>query len=172
MSLEKLRSAAFVITGVLLFCVAPHAFAGQSAAGAAAGAAAAVAGSPDADLRDAVRKANTEWAEAMKTGDAAVIAAPYTDGAVFVLTDGKCLQGRADIEQLYRDGFQKGGLASATKIETKSLVRDGDLAYESGYAEVGVVRQGKPVTRGSRYLTVWQAQADGAWKILRNVVLP
>ena len=73
---------------------------------------------------------------------------------------------------MYRDGFQKGGPARTTTIESKRLVRDGDLAYESGYAEVGVFRQGKPVTRGSRYLTVWQAQSNGAWKILRNIVLP
>ena len=131
-----------------------------------------VAARPDSDLEKAVAKANAEWAEAMKTGDAAVIAAPYTDDSVFVLADGKTLQGRAAVEQMYRDGFQKGGPASTTKIESKRLVRDGDMAYESGYAEVGVVRQGKPITRGSRYLTVWQAQPDGAWKILRNIVLP
>ena len=72
----------------------------------------------------------------------------------------------------FRDGFEKGGAASSTKIESKHLVRDGDIAYESGFAEVAVVRNGKSITRGSRYLTVWQAQPDGQWKILRNVVLP
>lgn len=131
----------------------------------------ATAAGPDA-LHDTVQKANAEWAEAMKTGDAVVIAAPYADDAVFVLPDGKTLQGRAAIEVLYRDGFAKGGLASATKIDSKSLVRDDDLAYESGNADITVMRQGKPVTRGGRYLTVWQAQADGTWKIMRNLVLP
>jgi len=135
-------------------------------------AASAVAASPDSSLEKAVARANAEWAAAMKTGDAAVIAAPYTNDSVFVLADGKSLQGRAAVERMYRDGFQKGGPASTTKIDSKSLVRDGDMAYESGYAEVGVVRQGKPITRGSRYLTVWQAQSDGAWKIVRNIVLP
>ena len=151
----RLRSA-LIATGALLLLVGAN----------------AIAANPDGALEKAVAKANAEWAEAMKTGDAAVIAAPYTDDAVFVLTDGKSLQGRAAVEQMYRDGFQKGGPASTTKIESRSLVRDGDLAYESGYAEVGVFRQGKPVTRGSRYLTVWQAQSNGAWKILRNIVLP
>jgi len=151
----RLRSI-LMATGALLLCVAAN----------------AVAARPDSNLEKAVAKANAEWAAAMKTGDAAVIAAPYTDDSVFVLADGKSVQGRAAVEQMYRDGFQKGGPASTTKIESRSLVRDGDMAYESGYAEVGVVRQGKPVTRGSRYLTVWQAQPDGAWKILRNIVLP
>jgi len=151
----RLRSA-LLATCALLFLVA----------------AIAVAATPDSSLEKAVARANAEWAAAMKTGDAAVIAAPYTDDSVFVLADGKSLQGRAAVEQMYRDGFQKGGPSSTTKIDSKSLVRDGDMAYESGYAEVGVFRQGKPVTRGSRYLTVWQAQSNGAWKILRNIVLP
>lgn len=128
--------------------------------------------SVDAKLERAVRKANSEWAAAMKTGDAGVIAAPYTDSAVFVLTDGTCVKGRAEIEKMYRAGFERAGLASSTKIDSKRLVMDGDLAYESGYAEVGVMREGKLVVRGSRYLTVWQRQMDGEWKIIRNVVLP
>ena len=108
----------------------------------------------------------------MKTGDAAVIAAPYADQAVFIGVDGACVQGRNEIEKLYRTRFERAGFASSTKIVAKELVRDGDLAYESGYAEVGLVREGKETVRGGRYLTVWQRQADGGWKILRNIVLP
>ena len=154
MNARKWGSAVLMAAG--LFFVASH----------------AVAAGPGDALDDAVRKANAEWADAMKTGDARVIAAPYTETAVFVLADGKCLQGREAIEALYRDGFQRGGLASSTHIVSKSLVRDGDLAYESGYAEVGVTRQGKAVSNRGRYLTVWQAQPDGQWKIVRNIVLP
>jgi uncharacterized protein (TIGR02246 family) len=154
MHIRWLQPKAFV--AAVLFCVA---------------AGAALASGPDA-LGTTVQKANAEWAEAMKTGDAAVIAAPYADDAVFVLSDGQTLRGRAAIEALYRDGFAKGGLASDTKIDSKSLVRDGNFAYESGSADVTVMREGKPVTRGGRYLTVWQMQSDGAWKILRNIVLP
>lgn len=133
---------------------------------------AAVAADAEDTLQHAVEKANAEWAQAMKTGDAKVIAAPYTDQAVFVLPDGTSLQGRDKIEALYRGGFEHGGLASTTRIESKSLVRDGDLAYESGDADVGMLKQGKLVTKGGRYLTVWQRQADGDWEILRNIVLP
>jgi uncharacterized protein (TIGR02246 family) len=126
----------------------------------------------DPKLDQAVRKANSEWAAAMKTGDAAVIAAPYADRGVFIALDGTCIQGREAIEKMYRDRFAQAGLARSTKIDSKQLVVDGDLAYESGYAEIGVTREGKEIVRGGRYLTVWQRQADGEWKILRNVVLP
>ena len=155
MSPGRLRATAGIVA-TLLLCVAAD----------------AVAANPDADLLGTVRKANAEWAEAMKTGDAAVIASPYTDDAVFVLVDGKVLHGRTEIEAMYRDGFRRGGPMASATIESRHLERDGDLAYESGYGEVGVVRDSKAVTKGGRYLTVWQHQADGDWKIVRNLVLP
>src|ERR1043165_1741465 len=86
--------------------------------------------SVDPKLVRAVRKANAEWAAAMKTGDAATIAAPYSDDAVFILSDGTCIQGRAKIQEMYRAGFERAGLATSTRIESKKLVIDGDLAYE------------------------------------------
>ena len=87
------------------------------------------------------------------------------------MPNGKTLRGRHDIEALYREGFAHG-LATATRITSRHLERDGNLAYESGDADVTVLRDGVPVTNGGRYLTVWQAQPDGAWKIIRNIVLP
>ena len=130
------------------------------------------AASGDAKLDSAVKKANDDWAAAMKTGDAAAIAAPYADDAVFVGIDGTCLRGRDAIKKLYDTRFDQTGHASSTTINAKSIILDGDLAYESGDAEMGFVKDGKPVVRGGRYLTVWQRQADGDWKILRNIVLP
>lgn len=128
--------------------------------------------SGDPGLDRSIEKANSEWAAAMKNGDAAAIARPYLDDAVFVGADGACIRGRAAIEALYVERFRKSGMASATRIEPRNVARDGDLAYESGYGEMTFTRDGKPVTAGGRYLTVWARQPDGGWKILRNVVLP
>lgn len=133
---------------------------------------AAAVPSEDPKLHQAIEKANSEFAAAMKTGNAAAIAAPYTDHAVFVGFDGTCTQGRSEIEKMYRARFDSGGLASSTKINSKRLVVDGEIAYESGYAEIASLKDGKLSVNGGRFLTVWQRQADGEWKILRNVVLP
>src|ERR1044072_9896547 len=88
--------------------------------------------SGDPKLDRAIEKANSEFIVAMKTGDAATIAAPYTDNASFITIDGACIQGRAEIEKMYRDRFAHSGLARSTKINSKKLVVDGGLAYESG----------------------------------------
>lgn len=133
---------------------------------------AAAVRSEDPKLHRAIEKANSEFVEAMKTGNTAMIAAPYTEDAVFVGFDGTCTKGRTEIEKMYRARFESGGLASSTKINSKKLVVDGDLAYESGYGEIASLKDGKLSVNGGRFLTVWQRQADGEWKILRNVVLP
>ncbi|HYJ46195.1 MAG TPA: SgcJ/EcaC family oxidoreductase [Pyrinomonadaceae bacterium] len=151
------RSGARFVVAALLFLV---------------GANPLLARSGDPKLVRAVRKANAEWATAVKSGDAATIAAPYADGALFILADGKCIRGRAEIEKMYREGFERGGVATSARIDSKKLVVDGDLAYESGYGEIGRSKEGKVSTSGGRYLTVWQRTADGEWKIIRNIVLP
>jgi len=137
---------------------------------AAAHAVAVPSGDPKLDR--AIRKANSDYVEAMKTGDAAAIAAPYTDDAVFVGIDGACTRGRAEIEKMYRARFERSGLAKSTRINSRRVVVDGNLAYESGSGEIGRLREGKLSTDSARFLTVWQRQGDGQWKILRNVVLP
>ena len=128
--------------------------------------------SGDPKLDRAIEKANSEFIVATKTGDAATIAAPYTENASFITIDGACIQGRTQIEKMYRDRFARIGQVSSTKINSKKVVVDGDLAYESGYGEIGVIKDGKLSINGGRFLTVWQRQANGDWKILRNVVLP
>jgi len=128
--------------------------------------------SEDPKLDRAVEKANSEFIVAMKTGDAATIATPYAENASFVTIDGACVQGRAEIEKLYRDRFARAGLAQSAKINSKKLVVDNDLAYESGDGEIGLLKDGKLSIYNGRFLTVWQRQTNGDWKILRNVVLP
>ncbi len=154
---RNLRFAACIAVAVFLTVAPPHLLAHHSA---------------DPQLDRAIEKANSEFTVAMKTGDAATIAAPYTENASFITIDGACIQGRTEIEKMYRDRFARSGPARSTTINSKKLVVDGDLAYESGYGEIGLLKDGKLSINGGRFLTVWQRQANGDWKILRNVVLP
>ncbi len=108
----------------------------------------------------------------MTKADTATIAAPYTQDAVFVSPDGAATKGRIQIEQLYRDRFARLGPALESKIESQQLMLDGDFAYERGRGAVTRVEKGRRTTSWARFLTVWQRQPDGDWKIFRNVVLP
>jgi len=126
----------------------------------------------DPRLLSAIKKANSEFEVAMTKADIASIVAPYTEDAVFVTPDGTSIKGRAAIEQLYRDRFAKSGPALASKIESQQLMVDGDIAYERGRGLLTRRVNNERVADWARFLTVWQRQADGDWKILRNIVLP
>jgi ketosteroid isomerase-like protein len=153
-------------------------------ASAVLGLAAAAGGSPasaspqkfppgtDPRLLAAAGKANSDFEVAMTKGDVAAIVAPYADDAIFVLPDGTCFKGRAGIERLYRERFAKSGPAVESRIESKEIHPVGDLAYEWGLGTLARRRNGKLVNARARFLTVWHRQADGGWKILRNIVLP
>ncbi len=126
----------------------------------------------DPRLLSAIEKANSEFEIAMTKSDTATIAAPYTPDAVFVSPDGTATKGRARIEQLYKNRFATSGPALESRVESQQLVLDGDFAYERGRGSLTRVEQGARVTGWARFLTVWQRQPDGDWKIYRNVVLP
>ena len=126
----------------------------------------------DPRLLAAIRKANSEFEVAMTKADTTSIAEPYTTDAVFLNTDGTVVKGRDQIEQLYRDRFARSGAALETKIESEQIMLDGDLAYERGRGSITLRGKDGRVTSRARFLTVWQRQSGGDWKIFRNVVLP
>jgi ketosteroid isomerase-like protein len=125
----------------------------------------------DARLVSAIMKANTEFNAAITKAEVAPIVEPYTPDAVFVSIDGTAFKGRAQIEQLYRDRFAKGPPVLESKIESEELMLDGDLAYERGRAAFTRLVDGKRIRDWARFLTIWQRQPGGDWKILRNIVL-
>lgn len=125
-------------------------------------------GSLPPNLEDDVRSANQDWVEAYKAGDAARMAAPYADDAVFCTAAGQCVKGPAAITVLYRERLAKSGPAIAGSISSDGLRVDHDLAYESGAAELRF-RDGK--VAAGRFSTVWQLRPNGHWKILRNMSL-
>lgn len=121
------------------------------------------------DLQAAVTAGNQAWVDGMQNGDANAIGAAYAIGAVSCGINGDCVSGRGAIEQQFRSRVASSGRARSASLTTSSIVRDRDLAYEWGFTEArfasgNVLRQ--------RYLSVWQRQPDGAWKILRNLALP
>ncbi len=123
----------------------------------------------DQDLQTAVNSANQAWIDGMRRGDAAGIVATYAADGVYCSADGQCILGATAIQQLFASRTASMGRARTANVSTTSLVRDRDLAYEWGIAEASF---GGGRNLYGRYLTVWQHQPDGGWKILRNMVLP
>ncbi len=127
-----------------------------------------------ADARATIAAANAAWVPAMQRQDTAAIVEPYADDAVFVTATGESVQGRAAIARLMRDRFAKTGRLVAGTIAEDGLVKVGDLIYEWGHAEMRLAPPGggADVRAAGRYLTVWRRDADGIWRISRNLSLP
>lgn len=134
---------------------------------------AASGGAAESEVRRAIDAGNATWEKAFRTLDAAAIASTFDEDGINVGADGTCSKGRSAIEAGMRSFWERSGPATTTKVEVQQVVLDGDLAYEWGRSEFHFrPKPGGPAERTGRYLTAWKRQADGGWKIYRNVGLP
>lgn len=115
-----------------------------------------------------IEHANEDWVPALRRRDAEAIAAAYVDDGIFIAPDGTVTRGRAAIAAMYASRFPKmkeihdGGI-----VQDGTAVIDEKTIYEWGHAWL---ETGQPPARsGGKYLTVWQRQSDGHWRITRNV---
>ena len=126
-----------------------------------------------AEVQKAVDLGNSRYGEAMKRGDAAAMAALFTDDASDVPpTASGILRGRAAIEA-FNHGRVTGSQFSDITITTASLDVHGDLAVELGtYSLMVKTGDAEPAHRTGRYLVVWRHDGDGVWRILAHAPEP
>ena len=126
-------------------------------------------GAIDPIARRDIDAGNQAWVSGMKEGKAAPIAATYADSAVDCAANGECLKGRAAIEDYMKGRIAKLGRAISASATSLGSVQQGDFVYEWGRSEVSFANGQRVV---HRYLTVWQRQPGGDWKIFRNLPIP
>jgi ketosteroid isomerase-like protein len=119
--------------------------------------------------RKGIDAGNQAWIDGVKAAEAAPIAATYAENAVDCGPTGECIRGRSAIEQEIKGLFAKRGRAQGAQVSSVGSVQQGDFVYEWGRAEASFATGDKLV---ERYLTVWHREADGSWKIFRNMVIP
>lgn len=128
-----------------------------------------------ASARPEIEAANAAWVPGLRRRDAQAIAAAYADSGMFIAPDGNVTRGRAAIARMYAARFPhmravragavvQGGLAV---LGPRRIAEWGEAWLEMAPEADG----GAPVRRGGTYLTVWQREADGHWRIVRNLAL-
>jgi uncharacterized protein (TIGR02246 family) len=122
-----------------------------------------------AAVRSAIEDTNARFLDAFKRGDKAAMLAYYTDDAVLMMPYQPASRGRTAINQSYTEflgqmSYKDGGL------KTEELMVSGDLVVETGtYTWTLTVKSGGEMSDKGKYLTVWKRQADGSWKIARDI---
>jgi ketosteroid isomerase-like protein len=119
--------------------------------------------------RKGIDAGNQAWIDGMKAGEAAPIVATYADNALDCDPSGECARAHAAIEQNIQKLIAKWGRAQHAQVNSIGSVQQGNFVYEWGEAEASFANGNKLV---DRYLTVWHKEADGSWKIFRNMVIP
>jgi len=130
---------------------------------------AAAAPNPIAEAAPFIDKANSEWGKAIAVGDVETIVAPYADDGVFILPDGKTVEGKAAIRQMYSARPKRAQIISASATSDGRVAAGPDDVYEWGSASA-TLKTDKGVEQRTlgRFLTVWHRQGD-KWVISRNL---
>ena len=123
----------------------------------------------DPDARRQIDAGNQQWVDAMKQGNSALLAPGNTEDSVDCSPEGNCIRGRTALDGHMKEEMAKLGKADSASVISIGSVQQGRYVYEWGEAKAHFPN-GKSIL--DRYLTVWQKQPDGTWKIFRNLVIP
>jgi ketosteroid isomerase-like protein len=123
----------------------------------------------DVSARASVDAGSQAWIDGVKTEDVKHIIATYAEDAVDCGSTGEFVRGRLQIERQMTTQLASLGRARSAAVKTWGSTEQGNFIYEWGQAEA-TFDSGKKLVE--KYLTAWQKQPDGTWKIFRNMVIP
>jgi uncharacterized protein (TIGR02246 family) len=147
--------------------------AGANDTATTADSAAGVATATTADAgqaRQAIEAANAKFADALKRGDTtAAVAENYADDAIVMAPGAEAWRGREAVRKGWA-GMITAMPAKEVSVKTDDVMVGGDLVVESGTYEMTLQPPGgREVKEKGKYVVVWKRQADGTWKIVRDV---
>jgi uncharacterized protein (TIGR02246 family) len=111
----------------------------------------------------------SRYQAAYNAGDAAAVAALYTDDAISMPDHHAALEGKAAIQQYLQEMFAQ--YTHSLNVTPGDTEITGDLAHEHGTFSLTVTPKagGNAMTENGKYLVVLKRQADGSWLIHHDI---
>lgn len=117
-----------------------------------------------AAVRKAIEEGSAKWTEAYNRGDAAGMAALYTEDAKAMPPNGEMVNGRQGIQDLLNGAMQMG--VKDVKLNTVDVGGSGNTAYAIGNYSLTIQPEGQAgMTDSGKYVIIWKRQVDGTWKL-------
>jgi uncharacterized protein (TIGR02246 family) len=112
-----------------------------------------------------IEKLNDAWTAAFNKGDAAAVAAMYTEDAYVLPPGADMVKGRSAIEAFWRQAAQRMGDAKLTTIDVLPLGRT--AAREIGTVTLKTKSQ-PPQEITGKYAVVWR-KVGGKWRLATDI---
>jgi uncharacterized protein (TIGR02246 family) len=141
----------------------------RSDAPADSAAAASTSGADEAAVRQTVESATATFTDALQRGDTAMLGTLYADDAILMAPGAPLAQGKEAVKQTFA-GMLSTMAVSNVKLTPGQVMVSGDIAVEDGTYEMTMTpKGGKAINDKGKYLVVYKRQADGTWKVFRDV---
>jgi uncharacterized protein (TIGR02246 family) len=124
-----------------------------------------IAGAAMAQSKATIQKADDKWAKAFNKGDAAALAAMYTEDAYALPPGAEMMKGRSEIEAFWRQQMQQIGDVKCTALDVKPLGRN--AAREIGTCSFKTKAQ-PPRDGALKYAVVWE-KVGSQWELLQDI---
>lgn len=124
-----------------------------------------------AALKDAIQALEQQWSAAFLAADAAAIGNLYTEDAASIQPAGDWNRGRAAIAAQMQSQFDSTTFTAREDITEEVIPAGPDYVFEVGqYRATGTAKVGgKEVSNAGRYVVLWRKDADGVWRIHRDL---
>ena len=120
---------------------------------------------PDTSAEDSqsINAANTQWLDAFNRGDAAALAAFYTEEAKILEPNSQMIVGRESIQAMFQGFFDTGALELQLTVIELSV--NGDMAHKVGkYTLTIQPEEGEVISDNGKHVTIWK-RVNGSWKV-------
>ena len=114
-------------------------------------------------IRQTIGEGNAKFGEGFHRGDAAAVAALYTEDALLLPPNLDTIKGKQGIEAFWSGGMQMG--ITGVVLSTVDLIGMGDHVCEIGNYKLTIQPQGQNAMEDNgKYLVIWK-QEGGTWKL-------